>query len=176
MVMAEIKIEIQPFIDFAVNNSCLTWRRQYESEGVNETYRVTMRVLGNEFKKTANELKINLTTIEEAVKICLPFHPNTNYSIKIEAESSNLVSRFSLINPVAGKVSTSMSSDLEKEVVFGNISVFNVNCIKWQRKSKIPYEQIYVVIGEREIVVYDVYVHPIFASQTMSQKPVDQMR
>ncbi|XP_015271062.1 PREDICTED: sushi domain-containing protein 1 [Gekko japonicus] len=126
--------KIQPFIDFAVNNSCLTWRRQYESDGVNETYRVTMRVLGNEFKKTANELKINLTTAEEAVKICLPFHPNTNYSIKIEAESSNLVSRFSLINPVP-----------EKEVVFGNISIFNVNCIKWQRKSRTPYEQIYVL-------------------------------
>ncbi|XP_060093127.1 sushi domain-containing protein 1 [Heteronotia binoei] len=127
--------KIRPFIDFAVNNSCLTWRRPPESGGVNETYRVTMRVLGNEFKKTANELKINLTTAEEAVKICLPFHPNTNYSIKIEVESSNLVSRFSLLNPVA-----------EKEVVFGNISVFNTNCIKWQRKSRRTlYEQIYVI-------------------------------
>ncbi|XP_077201418.1 sushi domain-containing protein 1 isoform X1 [Paroedura picta] len=126
--------KIQPFIDLAVNNSCLTWRRQYESEGVNETYRVTMRVLENEFRKTANELKINLTTAEVAVKICLPFHPNTNYSIKIEAESSNLISSFSLLNPVA-----------EKKVVFGNISIFNVTCIKWQRKSRTPYEQNYVL-------------------------------
>lgn len=63
---------------------------------------VTMRVLGNEW----NELKINLTTAEEAVKICLPFHPNTNYSIEIEAESRNIRTKFSLLNPVAGRFCT----------------------------------------------------------------------
>nr|XP_056704935.1 sushi domain-containing protein 1 [Euleptes europaea] len=127
--------KMQAFIDFAVNNSCLTWKRHRGSEGVNETYRLTMRVLGSALEKHANELKINLTTAEEAVKMCLPFHPHTNYSIKIEAESDNFVSRFSLLNPVA-----------EKAVVFGNISTFNVTCIKWQRKSgRTRSEETYVL-------------------------------
>ncbi|XP_048358574.1 sushi domain-containing protein 1 isoform X2 [Sphaerodactylus townsendi] len=151
-----------PFIDFEVNDSCLTWRRNYGSEGVNETYRLTMRVLGSESKKTASDVKINLTTAEEAVKMCLPFEPHTNYSIKIEVDSSNLVSRFSLLNPVTavesrpygglkepgvGEVTTMPpASSKEKPAVFGNISTFNVTCIKWQRKlGRTLSEKTYVL-------------------------------
>ncbi|XP_054842933.1 sushi domain-containing protein 1 [Eublepharis macularius] len=127
--------KVQGFIGFAVNNSCFTWRRHNGSAGVNETYRLTMRMLGIEFKKTASELKINLTTAEEAVMMCLPHHPHTNYSIKIEEESSNLISTFSILNPV-----------VEKEVVFGNLSVFNGTCVKWQRKSgRVQSEETYVL-------------------------------
>ncbi|XP_053159962.1 sushi domain-containing protein 1 isoform X2 [Hemicordylus capensis] len=114
------------FHNFTVNNYCLTWRRL--NAAVNETYRLTIRTL-NSYKynslKIADELKINLTTSEETVKICLPLRRATNYSVTIIEESSNRHLRVLFKQPVA-----------ENEVVFGNISIFNDNCIKWQRESR----------------------------------------
>ncbi|XP_062984532.1 sushi domain-containing protein 1 [Elgaria multicarinata webbii] len=126
--------EMQDFLNPAMNNSCLTWRRRYRNPGANKTYRLTtMRMLGNEPIKIADVL-INPPATEEAVNVCLSLHQDANYTVEITAESVNLVLKVKITRPV-----------VEKEVAFKNISIFNDTCIKWQRASgRTQAEETYV--------------------------------
>ncbi|XP_061488293.1 sushi domain-containing protein 1 isoform X7 [Rhineura floridana] len=130
--------EVQEFVDIALNNSCLTWRRRNGNAVVNETYQLIMRMLGNESKKTAAESKMNLTTTEEAIKMCLQLRQNANYSVEVTTESTNLALKIQIIQPV-----------VEKKVVMSNITIFNDTCIKWKRESLSEENYVLQVQGLR---------------------------
>ncbi|XP_061488283.1 sushi domain-containing protein 1 isoform X6 [Rhineura floridana] len=130
--------KVQEFVDIALNNSCLTWRRRNGNAVVNETYQLIMRMLGNESKKTAAESKMNLTTTEEAIKMCLQLRQNANYSVEVTTESTNLALKIQIIQPV-----------VEKKVVMSNITIFNDTCIKWKRESLSEENYVLQVQGLR---------------------------
>ncbi|KAJ6669462.1 hypothetical protein lerEdw1_000010 [Lerista edwardsae] len=118
--------KVKSFIGVAFKNSCLTWRRRNGQATVNETYRLTMRMLGSKSEKMTDELKINFKTPEENVTVCLPIRKGANYSAIVKEESTNMLLQVSITHPVL----------VEKEVVFGNTSIYNNTCVKWQKKSK----------------------------------------
>ncbi|XP_066468715.1 sushi domain-containing protein 1 [Tiliqua scincoides] len=117
--------KMQSFIGVALKNSCLTWRRHNRSTAVNETYWLTMRMLGSKSVFT-DELLINFTTPEKNVTVCLPIREDANYSFTVTEKSTNMLLQASITQPVI----------IEKEVIFGNTSIYNSTCVKWQRKSK----------------------------------------
>nr|XP_028568208.1 sushi domain-containing protein 1 isoform X2 [Podarcis muralis] len=130
--------EVKDFVGIALNNSCLTWRRLNGNTAVNETYQLTMRMLGNESKKTVAESKISYTTAKEAIKICLELRQDTNYSVEVTTGSTNLALKVRIMHPVA-----------EKKAAFSNISIFNDTCIKWQRESSSEENYVLQIQGLR---------------------------
>ncbi|ETE71126.1 Sushi domain-containing protein 1 [Ophiophagus hannah] len=115
--------KVQDFVNVTWKDPCVSWKRYYGSAGVNETYQVTMLMLGNESKETTDML-IKPPATEIAVNVCLQLRQHTNYTVEIIADSINLRLRLriahSVIHPVVEKT------------IFNNISIFNDTCIKWQ--------------------------------------------
>ncbi|XP_053227280.1 sushi domain-containing protein 1 isoform X2 [Podarcis raffonei] len=130
--------EVKDFVGIALNNSCLTWRRLNGNTAVNETYQLTMRMLGNESKKTVAESKISYTTAKEAIKICLELRQDANYSVEVTTGSTNLALKVRIMHPV-----------VEKKAAFSNISIFNDTCIKWQRESSSEENYVLQIHGLR---------------------------
>ncbi|XP_042303300.1 sushi domain-containing protein 1 isoform X2 [Sceloporus undulatus] len=123
--------KVQEFADIKINGSCLSWRRHYGNMGVNETYQLTMRMLGS--NKTTNMLIVPPAT-DEAVNVCLQLHQDANYTVKIYAKSSEWILTLRIIQPV-----------VEKKIGFSNISIFNDTCIKWDRESgRTQSEETYI--------------------------------
>ncbi|XP_013909237.1 PREDICTED: sushi domain-containing protein 1 [Thamnophis sirtalis] len=116
--------KVQDFVDVTWKDPCVSWKRHYGSAGVNETYQVTMLMLGNESEDTTDML-IKPPATEMTVNVCLQLRQHTNYTVDIIADSLNLRLRLRIAHPVIHPV-------VEK-TVFNNISIFNDTCIKWQR-------------------------------------------
>uniref|UniRef100_A0A8C7DYX8 Sushi domain containing 1 n=1 Tax=Naja naja TaxID=35670 RepID=A0A8C7DYX8_NAJNA len=115
--------KVQDFVNVTWKDPCVSWKRYYGSTGVNETYQITMLMLGNESKETTDML-IKPPATEIAVNVCLQLRQHANYTVEIIADSINLRLRLriahSVIHPVVEKT------------IFNNISIFNDTCIKWQ--------------------------------------------
>uniref|UniRef100_A0A8C5S4Z8 Sushi domain-containing protein 1 n=1 Tax=Laticauda laticaudata TaxID=8630 RepID=A0A8C5S4Z8_LATLA len=127
--------KVQDFVNVTWKDPCVSWKRYYGSAGVNETYQVTMFMLGNESKETTDML-IKPPATEIAVNVCLQLHQHANYTVEIIADSINLRLQFriahSVIHPVVEKT------------IFNNISIFNDTCITWhsapgRRRSEETY-------------------------------------
>ncbi|XP_070794659.1 sushi domain-containing protein 1 isoform X1 [Pituophis catenifer annectens] len=116
--------KVQDFVNITWKDPCVSWRRHYGSAGVNETYQITILMLGNESKEMTDML-IKPPATEMAVNVCLQLRQHTNYTVEIIADSINLRLRLRIAHPVIHPV-------VEK-TVFNNISIFNDTCIKWQR-------------------------------------------
>ncbi|XP_020646777.3 sushi domain-containing protein 1 isoform X2 [Pogona vitticeps] len=126
--------KVEEFADVALNESCLTWRRRYGSAGINETYQLSMRMLGSE-SNTTTDILINPPAREETVNVCLQLHQDTNYSVEITARFARLILMLKIIHPV-----------VEKKVEFSNITLVNGTCIKWWRESGTAQaEETYVI-------------------------------
>ncbi|XP_063151043.1 sushi domain-containing protein 1 isoform X6 [Candoia aspera] len=130
--------EVQDFVNVTWKDPCVSWKRHYGSAGVNETYQVTMWMLGNESKEITDML-IKPPATEMAVNVCLQLHQHSNYTVEIIADSINLLLRLKITHPVILPV-------VEKTVEFNNISIFNDTCIKWQRvPGRTQSEETYLI-------------------------------
>ncbi|XP_063151036.1 sushi domain-containing protein 1 isoform X1 [Candoia aspera] len=130
--------KVQDFVNVTWKDPCVSWKRHYGSAGVNETYQVTMWMLGNESKEITDML-IKPPATEMAVNVCLQLHQHSNYTVEIIADSINLLLRLKITHPVILPV-------VEKTVEFNNISIFNDTCIKWQRvPGRTQSEETYLI-------------------------------
>ncbi|XP_039190344.1 sushi domain-containing protein 1 isoform X1 [Crotalus tigris] len=129
--------KVQDFVNVTWKDPCVSWKRHYGSAGVNETYQVTVLMLGNESKEMTDML-IKPPATELAVNVCLQLQQHTNYTVEIIADSINLLLRLRIAHPVIHPVA--------EKTVFNNISIFNDTCIKWQRvPRRTQTEETYLI-------------------------------
>ncbi|KAL7988623.1 hypothetical protein Chor_007542 [Crotalus horridus] len=137
--------KVQDFVNVTWKDPCVSWKRHYGSAGVNETYQVTVLMLGNESKEMTDML-IKPPATELAVNVCLQLQQHTNYTVEIIADSINLLLRLRIAHPVIHPVA--------EKTVFNNISIFNDTCIKWQRvPRRTQTEETYLICSYQVIVI-----------------------
>ncbi|XP_070107449.1 sushi domain-containing protein 1 isoform X4 [Equus caballus] len=81
------------------NETCLRWRSMMTAD-IEEMY--FFRVRGQRWyqKEFAQEMSFNITTSSQTPEMCLDLHPGTNYSVSVQALSSELPAVISLTTQI----------------------------------------------------------------------------
>ncbi|XP_070375074.1 sushi domain-containing protein 1 isoform X1 [Equus asinus] len=84
------------------NETCLRWRSMMTAD-IEEMYFFHVRGQRWYQKEFAQEMSFNITTSSQTPEMCLDLHPGTNYSVSVQALSSELPVVISLTTQITGE-------------------------------------------------------------------------